>query len=328
MPELPDLAANILNSMDAASPSPVKQRQQPLSLAERARQSRAASSAMKPRDPSPQIDSDDDSLEQFTPRPTLSRGISNVASSGPSTITRSMTLADRTRQTMSSLRSSTAQISAQPESDLAELLEFAPHPPKALEPTPAAAPMTLRERTMMSMSSMKPKSTIKKSRQSIANLEEYDELQLVPSPQPVRNPKIRLSSVPYMNGMAEEEAPSDDDFGIGEKPAKKAETRESSDDLVERTRQSMRDLDLAAVTSKAQLERKKSVKAAARKKRESFLPQRNSVYEDEDTMQLIEHADEVDYEDAFRSRPKIAMSPNVSPMKAGWREGSVSPFPT
>ena len=179
----------------------------------------------------------------------------------------------------------------------------------------------------MSMSSMKPKSTIKKSRQSIANLEEYDELQLVPSPQPVRNPKIRLSSVPYMDGTVEEEAPSGDDFGMAEDATKKVEARERSDDLVERTRQSMRDLDLAAVASNAQLERKKSVKAAARKKRESFLPQRNSIYEDEDTMQLIEHADEVDYEDAFRSRPKIAMSPNVSPMKGGWREGSVSPFP-
>lgn len=327
VPESPDLATKILNSMDAASPSPVKQRQQPLSLAERAHQSMAASSAMKPRDPTPQIDSDDDSLEQFTPRPTLSRGNSNVVSSGPSTITRSMTLADRTRQTMSSLRNSMAQISAQPEPDPAELLDLTPRRSEALVPTPSAAPMTLRERTMMSMSSMKPKSTIKKSRQSIANLEEYDELQLVPSPQPLRNPKIRLSSVPYMSGMAEDETPSVDDFGMAEEAAKKTEAGERSDDLVERTRQSMRDLDLAAVASKAQLERKKSVRAAARKKRESFLPQRNSVYEDEDTMQLIEHADEVDYEDAFRSRPKIAMSPNISPMKGGWREGSVSPFP-
>lgn len=327
VPESPDLATKILNSMDAASPSPVKQPQQPLSLTERVRQPMAASPAMKPRDPPPQIDSDDDSLEQFTPRPTLSRGNSNVASSGPSTITRSMTLADRTRQTMSSLRNSMAQTSAQSEPDLAELLDFTPRPPKALTPTPPAAPMTLRERTMMSMSSMKPKSTIKKSRQSIANLEEYDDLQLVPSPQPVRNPKIRLSSVLYMDGTAEEEAPFCDDFGMAEEAAKKVEAGERSDNLVERTRQSMRDLDLAAVASKAQLERKKSVKAAARKKRESFLPQRNSVYEDEDTMQLIEHADEVDYEDAFRSRPKIAMSPNVSPMKGGWREESVSPFP-
>lgn len=327
VPESPDLATKILHSMDAASPSPVKQPQQPLFLAERARQSMAASSAMKPRDPLPQIDSDDDSLEQFTPRPSLSRGNSNVASSGPSTITRSMTLADRTRQTMSSLRNSMAQTSAQPELDLAELLDFTPRPSKALVPAPSAAPMTLRERTMMSMSSMKPKSTIKKSRQSIANLEEYDELQLVPSPQPVRNPKIRLSSVPYMDGMAEEEAPSDDDFGMAEEAATKAEARERSGDLVERTRQSMRDLDLAAVASKAQLERKKSVTAAARKKRESFMPQRNSTYEEEDTLRLIEHADEVDYEGVFRSRPKIAMSPNVSPMKAGRREESVSPFP-
>lgn len=174
----------------------------------------------------------------------------------------------------------------------------------------------------MSMRSVRPKSTVKKSRQSIANLEEYDELQLVPSPQPARNPKIRLSSVPHMEGMAEEDGP---DFGMAEEAANRAEANRKSEDLIERTRQSMKDLDL--VSQKAQLERKKSVKVAAKKKRESFMPQRHSVYEEEDTLKLIENAEEVPYEDAFRSRPKIAMSPNVSPAKGSWRDGSVSPFP-
>ena len=126
-----------------------------------------------------------------------------------------------------------------------------------------------------------------------------------------------------MDGMAEES--DSEDFGKAEDATMKAGVKKRSEDLVERTRQAMQGMELVA--EKAQLERKKSVKAAARKKRESFMPQRNSVYEDEDTMQLIEHADEVDYEDAFRSRPKIAMSPNVSPAKSAWRDGSVSPFP-
>ena len=226
-----------------------------------------------------------------------------------------------------SMKNSNARPVASLDDDMDDLMAFTPRPSTTVSPT-SAQHMKLAERTQMSMRSVRPKSTIKKSRQSIANLEEYDELQLAPSPQSnlARNPKIRLSSVPFMDGMAEGTS-EEPDFGAAEEAAQKAEKEKDrrSEDLIERTRQSMKDLEL--VSQKAQLERKRSVRVAAKKKRESYMPQR-SVYEEEDTLTLIENAEEVPYEDAFRSRPKIAMSPNISPAKGNWRDGSVSPFPT
>ena len=94
----------------------------------------------------------------------------------------------------------------------------------------------------------------------------------------------------------------------------------------------------ASVAKNAQLERRRSVKTAARRKRESFMPVRQSLAPMEegtgeglgvDREALIE--EEVDYEAVFMSRPKVKTSPTSSPGKA-WREmggrgeeGSLSP---
>ncbi|OBT66299.1 hypothetical protein VE03_04320 [Pseudogymnoascus sp. 23342-1-I1] len=101
-------------------------------------------------------------------------------------------------------------------------------------------------------------------------------------------------------------------------------------DLLARTRLSMSNS--AAVAKSAQLERRRSVKSAARRKRESFMPVRLSVAEGGgegggvDREALIEEED-VDVEAVFMSRPRVGNSPASSPRKA-WGEmgeGSVSP---
>ncbi|OAF61404.1 hypothetical protein VC83_02048 [Pseudogymnoascus destructans] len=94
----------------------------------------------------------------------------------------------------------------------------------------------------------------------------------------------------------------------------------------------------AAVAKSAQLERRRSVKTAARRKRESFMPVRQSLapydeygLEGVDREALIE-GEEVDMEAVFMSRPRVKTSPASSPRKAwgemgGGRgeEGSLSP---
>ncbi|RDW58107.1 hypothetical protein BP6252_13518 [Coleophoma cylindrospora] len=90
-------------------------------------------------------------------------------------------------------------------------------------------------------------------------------------------------------------------------------------DLIERTRRSMAGFE--AAQKKAQVERRRSVKAAKKKERESsYFPKvEQSIPEDVDPSILIEGSDP-DYESVFKSRPKIKTSPAVSPTKE-WSGG-------
>lgn len=174
--------------------------------------------------------------------------------------------------------------------------------------------LSLAERTKMSMS------RASLGRNLLRPLDDFHDVPDVPSVPPTPNPRIRLSSA------------EDHDMTDDVKATAEAEEKRRSEALVERTRASMANID--ALTKAAQVQRRKSIKTAAKKKRESFRPNQ-PLYEEEltqdlDRLRLIED-ESVDYEDVFRSRPKIKSSPGVSPARA-WRrlgsmgrEGSLSP---
>ncbi|TVY16012.1 hypothetical protein LARI1_G005231 [Lachnellula arida] len=85
--------------------------------------------------------------------------------------------------------------------------------------------------------------------------------------------------------------------------------------LIERTRKSMAGFE--AAQKKAQLERRKSAKDAKKKQREStFFPkvEEEVVTPNASAIELIEG--DPDYESVFKSRPKIATSPAVSPTRS------------
>jgi hypothetical protein len=85
-------------------------------------------------------------------------------------------------------------------------------------------------------------------------------------------------------------------------------------DLIERTRKSMAGFE--AAQKKAQLERRRSVKDAKKKQRESsYFPkvEEEVVTPDISAIELLEG--DPDYESVFKSRPKIKTSPAVSPTK-------------
>ncbi|TVY64259.1 hypothetical protein LSUE1_G006909 [Lachnellula suecica] len=86
-------------------------------------------------------------------------------------------------------------------------------------------------------------------------------------------------------------------------------------DLIERTRKSMAGFE--AAQKKAQIERRRSVKDAQRKQRESsYFPrvEEEVVTPDMSAVELIEG--DPDYASVFKSRPKIKTSPAVSPTRA------------
>lgn len=91
-------------------------------------------------------------------------------------------------------------------------------------------------------------------------------------------------------------------------------------DLIERTRKSMAGFE--AAQKKAQLERRKSVKDAKKKQRESsYFPkvEEEVITPDISAIELLEG--DPDYESVFKSRPKIKTSPAVSPTKIWEDEG-------
>jgi len=91
-------------------------------------------------------------------------------------------------------------------------------------------------------------------------------------------------------------------------------------DLIERTRKSMAGFE--AAQKKAQLERRRSVKDAKKKQRESsYFPkvEEEVVTPDISAIQLLEG--DPDYESVFKSRPKIKTSPAVSPTRI-WEDES------
>lgn len=86
----------------------------------------------------------------------------------------------------------------------------------------------------------------------------------------------------------------------------------------------------ASAQKKAQLEKKESLRSAKKSERAlGSFPPPLSTPDEEDAEQeetnkferhsLIESHHEVDYESAFKSRPKIALSPSMSPVK--WDDG-------
>lgn len=119
-----------------------------------------------------------------------------------------------------------------------------------------------------------------------------------------------------------------DDFEIADLPrlsikprpsmAPKAQSAEAEPgkhaDLIERTRKSMAGFE--AAQKKAQIDRRKSVKDAKKKQRESsYFPkvEEEVVTPDVSAIELLEG--DPDYESVFKSRPKIKTSPAVSPTR-------------
>jgi len=106
-------------------------------------------------------------------------------------------------------------------------------------------------------------------------------------------------------------------------PVSKTSSSESEGlhaDLIERTRKSMAGFE--AAQKKAQLERRKSVKDAKKKQRESsYFPkvEEEVVTPDISAIELLQG--DPDYESVFKSRPKIKTSPAVSPTRIWEDEG-------
>ena len=85
-------------------------------------------------------------------------------------------------------------------------------------------------------------------------------------------------------------------------------------DLIERTRQSM--VGFEAAQRKAQIERRRSLKDAKKKQRESsYFPkvEEYPITSSIDPVEMIQG--DPDYESVFKSRPKIKTSPAVSPRR-------------
>ncbi|KFX97172.1 hypothetical protein O988_04986, partial [Pseudogymnoascus sp. VKM F-3808] len=237
---------------------------------------------------------DDHPLEQQTPIPirhSRTAPIYRSASPEQSQVTSSPP-APRVVSTISDMpppsRTPSPPIHPSPPTTAATITTTAPFEPS----TPATSPspskprhvLSLAERTRMSMSRALP-------RASHGGVEEFDS--------PPDLPPLRPSSSTTTTASeptAEEAAA--------------AATARRHEDLLARTRQSMSNT--AAVAKSAQLERRRSVKTAARRKRESFMPVRQSLapfdeYVGEggvDREALMEE-EEVDYEAVFMSRPRV-----------------------
>lgn len=96
-------------------------------------------------------------------------------------------------------------------------------------------------------------------------------------------------------------------------PSSSGEGEEKHSGLIERTRKSMAGFE--AAQKNAQLERRRSVKDAKKRQRESsyFPPLNEEPTMDLNAVGLIE--EDPDYESVFKSRPKIKTSPAVSPTR-------------
>jgi hypothetical protein len=153
---------------------------------------------------------------------------------------------------------------------------------------------------------------------SLPHLEEFDDLPDLPKlPTQYRQEAVTPKDTEMPNPAAEE-------------AAAKAARHEA---LIERTRLSMSNM--ASVTKAAQLERRRSIKLAARTKRMSYLPKTHALettIEDDNTietekldkMTLIEGGEHIDYEAVFKSRPKIKTSPESSPVRAWSQMGAAA----
>jgi hypothetical protein len=107
-------------------------------------------------------------------------------------------------------------------------------------------------------------------------------------------------------------------------PSSTTNVSNAHEDLIARTRQSMSNF--GNVQKAAQIDRRRSIKAAARSKRASYLPKQleTAIENDNDTYvldgldkkKMIEGEVEVDYDVVFKSRPKIKTSPERSPERS------------
>lgn len=194
-------------------------------------------------------------------------------------------------------------------------------------PTKPRHILSLAERTRLSMSRA---SLAKASYQSEDSDDNLPELISNPLPQ-----KLKRSSK-SITGLHSEAV----------EPTSTNEAKNIQEDLIARTRLSMSNF--AAVQKNAQIDRRRSIKAAARNKRESrssyFPKPLEPAVEDEDLVldgldkkKLIEGEVDVDYDVVFKSRPRIKTSPERSPQRSpvkawgemggrGDVEGSSSPM--
>lgn len=169
-------------------------------------------------------------------------------------------------------------------------------------PTKPRHVLSLAERTRLSMSRA---SLAKASYQSEDSDDDLPELISNPLPQKL---KRTSRSVGGQRGEAVEPISN--------------EAKSVQEDLVARTRLSMSNF--AAVQKNAQMDRRRSIKVAARNKRSSYLPkQLEPAVEDQDLVldgldkkKLIEGEVDVDYDVVFKSRPRIKTSPERSPQRS------------
>ncbi len=183
---------------------------------------------------------------------------------------------------------------------LASMLTNSPSPAKPRHV------LSLAERTRLSMSRTSHAKASYRSEDSDDNLPE-----LVSDPLP---PKLKRSSKSIRGHHSE-----------AVEPTSTNEPKNFQEDLIARTRLSMSNF--ATVQKNAQIDRRRSIKAAARNKRSSYLPkQLEPAVEDEDLAldgldkkKLIEGEVEVDYDVVFKSRPRIKTSPERSPQRSPQR---------
>ena len=173
-------------------------------------------------------------------------------------------------------------------------------------PTKPRHVLSLAERTRLSMSRASVAKASYQSEDSDDNLPK-----LVSNPQPHKLKRSSKSITGQRNEIVE--------------PTSTDEAKTVQGDLISRTRLSMSNF--AAVQKNAQIDRRRSIKAAARNKRESrssyFPKPLEPAVEDEDLMfdgldrkKLIEGEVEVDYDVVFKSRPRIKTSPERSPQRS------------
>lgn len=173
-------------------------------------------------------------------------------------------------------------------------------------PTKPRHVLSLAERTRLSMSRASLAKASYQSEDSDDNLPE-----LVSNPLPQKLKRSSRSITGQRNEAVEPTAPM--------------EAKNVQEDLIARTRLSMSNF--AAAQKNAQIDRRRSIKAAARNKRESrssyFPKPLEPAVEDDDLVldgldkkKLIEGEVEVDYDVVFKSRPRIKTSPERSPQRS------------
>jgi hypothetical protein len=186
-------------------------------------------------------------------------------------------------------------------------------PPKAIEPTdikfikPKDSDSDLADHILNSVaaaspSPKKPRHTLSLAERTRLSMSRASHSQYSDLHDDMDIPDIsRLSIKPQQSGAPVSKTSSSESEGLHA-------------DLIERTRKSMAGFE--AAQKKAQIERRKSVKDAKKKQRESsYFPkvEEEVVTPDIGAIELLEG--DPDYESVFKSRPKIKTSPAVSPTR-------------